>query len=55
MRGGQRFASELEEYDTPHYAEEYRSSDWSEKWIPFGHVEDRFLPFFKRFLKAPEY
>ena len=54
VRGAQRFTRELEEYDIPHYAEEYRGSDWSEKWIPFGRVEDRFLPFFKRFLKAPE-
>lgn len=54
VSGAQRLTRELDEYDIHHYAEEFRGSDWSEKWIPYGRIEDRFLPFFKRFLKAPQ-
>ena len=51
VNSNQRFTRELDEYDIHHYAEEHRGSDWSEKWIPYGRVEDRMLPFFERYLE----
>jgi hypothetical protein len=54
ISGAQRFTRELDEYGIEHFAEEFRGTDWSEKWIPYGRVEDRMLPFFKRFLPAPK-
>lgn len=52
VNGNQRFTRELDEYDIHHYAEEHRGNEWSEKWIAYGRVEDRMLPFFKRYLEA---
>ncbi|TVZ38001.1 putative esterase [Alteromonadaceae bacterium 2753L.S.0a.02] len=51
VTGNRQFAWELEQYGIPHFAEEYRGNEWSEKWIPYGRVEDRMLPFFKRYLE----
>lgn len=52
INSNQRFTRELAEYDIPHFAEEHGGTEWSDTWIPFGRVEDRMLPFFKRFLEA---
>lgn len=48
--GNQKFTRVLDEYDIPHFAEEHRGNAWSEKWIPYGRIEDRLLPFFNRYL-----
>ncbi|MDO3387186.1 alpha/beta hydrolase-fold protein [Gilvimarinus sp. SDUM040013] len=50
VKGNRELTRTLDEYDVPHFSEEYRGSEWSEKWIEHGRVEDRMLPFFKRFL-----
>ena len=47
----QKFTRELDEFQIEHFAEEYRGNQWAEKWVPYGRVEDRMLPFFDRFLE----
>lgn len=50
VEGNRTFTKILSEYGIAHEAEEHRGNEWSEKWRPYGRVEDRVLPFFDRYL-----
>ena len=50
VEGNRTFTKILSEYGIAHEAEEHKGNDWSEKWRPYGRVEDRMLPFFNRHL-----
>jgi len=44
-------ADSLNDLGIEHIAEEYNGDQWSEKWVPFGRVENDMLPFFQRHLE----
>jgi len=50
--GNQTFTRKLDAFGIKHTAEEYRGMFWSEDWIVHGRVEERVLPFFKRYLRT---
>ncbi len=50
IEGNRKLASSLRDFGIPHIAEEYNGDMWSEKWIPYGRVENDMLPFFQRYL-----
>ncbi len=51
VEGNRKLAKTLHDLGIDHQAEEYNGDMWSEKWIPFGRVENDMLPFFQRHLR----
>ncbi len=51
IEGNRDLADSLNALGVEHIAEEYNGDQWSEKWVPFGRVENDMLPFFQRHLK----
>lgn len=51
ITGNRKLSKALNDLEIPHLAEEYNGDQWSDKWIPFGRVENDMLPFFQRHLQ----
>lgn len=50
IEGNRALADALSDLGIDHIAEEYNGDQWSEKWVPFGRVENDMLPFMQRYL-----